>query len=323
MSLIVQQVINGISIGCIYALLALGYTMVYGVLRMINFAHSELFMLGSLFGLSVLRYMGIVGGRLNTLSVPLTALQLAGVVVVLFGLSAAFSGALGMMIERLVYRPTQRVSTKVLTVSALGLSTVLQNAAMLIGKPNIKGFPRLLPPRYFTVMGARFSNMQVAIAVVTAALLVVLGYLVNRTYIGRCVRAAAEDRDAASLMGVDVSRTVALVFMLGSALAAVGGVLYSMYYEYTYYAMGVVVGTKGFTAAVLGGIGNITGAAAGGLLLGVLETVGAGLLPRLTRGAIGAEWRDTFAFVLLVLVLLFRPQGLFGEAAGAARNGQS
>jgi branched-chain amino acid transport system permease protein len=313
-----QQVINGLSIGCIYALLALGYTMVYGVLRMINFAHAELFMAGSMFALGALRYMGVIAGHLNTVTVPLTAAQLAAVLLAIFWLSAAFSGVLGMAIERFVYRRVLRVSAVGVTISALGVSTLLQNAAMLIGKPNIKGFPRLLPVRIFTLMGARFSNMQLVIAGTAGVLLVVLTYLVNRTYMGRCVRAAAEDRDAASLMGVDVNRTVALVFALGSALAAVGGVLYSMYYEYTYYAMGVVVGYKGFSSAVLGGIGSIRGAATGGLILGILETVGAGLLPRVTGGAIGAEWKDVFAFVTLAVVLLFRPQGLFGETSEVA-----
>jgi len=313
MRFFMQQLVNGLSIGFVYALLALGYTMVYGVLRMVNFAHGEMFMLGAMVALVVLRGLGVVVGPFNVMAGPLTGLQLAVVLPVCLLGAAFFSGLLAMVVERSVYRPLRGAAVASVTIAALGVSTVLQNATMLIGQPNIKGFPRLLPRHSFTILEAVLDNMQLFTGLASLFALLLLFRVVNRTYLGRCIRATAEDRDAASLMGVNTNRTVALVFFIGSGLGAIGGVLYSMYYEYAYYAMGVIAGTKGFAAAVLGGIGNITGAALGGLLLGIIETIGAGYLPVISGGALGAEWKHVFAFIILVMVLLFRRQGLLGE----------
>jgi len=309
----VQQIINGLNIGCVYAMLALGYSMVYGVLRMINFAHGELFMLGAMAALAILQLTGAVAGRFNVMAQQLTGVSLIAFLAACLIGSAVFSGVLGALVERSVYRPLRAAASTSLAIAAMGVSTVLQNVTMIVGKPNIKGFPRLIPRHSFTFLGAIVDNMQLFIAGAAIVVLVVLFYVVNRTYLGRCIRATAEDREAAVLMGVNVNRTVAMVFLIGSGLGGMGGVLYSMYYEYAYYGMGAVAGTKGFAAAVLGGIGNIPGAAVGGILLGVIETAGAGYLPLITQGQLGAEWRNAFAFIILVLVLLFRQQGLFGE----------
>ncbi len=316
MSFFMQQIINGLSIGCVYALVALGYSMVYGVLRMINFAHGELFMLGAMAALVVLRVTGAVAGPFNVMVRPLTGIGLGSTLVLCLLGAGLFSGVLAVLVEKSVYRPLRGAASTSLAIAALGVSTVLQNATMIVGKPNIKGFPRLIPRQSFVILGAVVDNMQLFIAVAGIVALAVLFYIVNKTYLGRCIRATAEDRDAAILMGVNINRTIAMVFLIGSGLGAMGGVLYSMYYQYAYYAMGVIAGTKGFAAAVLGGIGNIPGAAVGGVLLGLVETAAAGYLPLITRGEIGAEWRNVFAFIIMVLVLLFRRQGLFGEAVG-------
>jgi len=281
---------------------------------MVNFAHGELFMLGPMFALSLLRAMGVVTGRLNTIKEQLTGAKLAIVLVICFLGGALFSTILALIMERVAYRPLRRAPVLTALISSLGVSIILQNATMLIFGGELKGFPRMLPTRYFTIMGASFSNIQVFIAIVSVLLLIGLYYVVNRTYLGRCIRAVAEDSDAAGLVGVDVNRTIASVFVLGPAIGAASGVLFSVFYEQVYYLMGATIGTKGWTAAVIGGIGNIWGAVIAGLFLGIVETVGGGYLPIITRGLLGSDYKHIFAFLILIIVLVFRPQGLLGEA---------
>jgi len=318
MTYLIQQFMNGISIGCIYGLIALGYTMVFGVLRMVNFSHSELFMLGGMVAFFLLLGAGIIDVatmRTTTVAVSLSGLQMAMVIMMSFAGAAAFSGILGVIIERMTLRPL-RGKPMIALVNSLGTQIFLRNFAMLFLGRDMRGFPRIMPTLYFKIMGATFTNIQVFIIIVTVLLLTGLLYLVNRTYLGRCIRAVAEDRDVASLMGVDINRTIASVFLIGPAIGGITGVLCSMYFEQVYYATGAMFGIKAWVAAVMGGIGDIAGTMMGGLTLGILETVGAGFLPIVSRGLLGFEYKDIFAFSLMILMLIFRPQGIFGEPTG-------
>jgi len=318
MTYLIQQFMNGISIGCIYGLIALGYTMVFGVLRMVNFSHSELFMLGGMVAVFLLLGAGIIDVatmRTTTVAVSLSGLQMAMVIMMSFAGAAAFSGILGVIIERMTLRPL-RGKPMIALVNSLGTQIFLRNFAMLFLGRDMRGFPRIMPTLYFKIMGATFTNIQVFIIIVTVLLLTGLLYLVNRTYLGRCIRAVAEDRDVASLMGVDINRTIASVFLIGPAIGGITGVLCSMYFEQVYYATGAMFGIKAWVAAVMGGIGDIAGTMMGGLTLGILETVGAGFLPIVSRGLLGFEYKDIFAFSLMILMLIFRPQGIFGEPTG-------
>lgn len=315
MTYLIQQLMNGITIGCLYGLIALGYSMVFGVLRMVNFSHSELFMLGGMIAFFLLRWTGIINiatMRTTTVAVSMTSLQMALVIMMCFAGAAAFSGILGLVIERATLRPL-RGKPMIAIVNALGTQIFLRNFAMLFLGRDMRGFPRIMPTIYFRVFGATFTNIQVFIVVVTIVLMAGLLYIVNKTYLGRCIRAVSEDWAAASLMGVDVNRVVAIVFFIGPAIGAITGVLTSMYFEQIYYATGSMFGIKAWVSAVIGGIGNIAGTMIGGLTLGILETIGAGFLPILTRGLLGFEYKDIFAFSLMILMLIFRPQGIFGE----------
>ncbi|MGE5485508.1 MAG: branched-chain amino acid ABC transporter permease [Ignavibacteriales bacterium] len=310
-----QQIVNGLAMGCLYALLALGYSMVYGVLKMVNFAHGELFMLGPMFSLILMRFIGIVRGSLNSIAGKQTPAQMAGRVAMCFLAGAAFSAIVGVLMERVAYRPlrTRNAKSENLMVAAMGVSLFLQNAAMLTFGHQQKGFPSIVDTKFFSVSGARFSNLQVLIVVLVAVLLLSLSYLVNRTYMGRAFRAVSTDRCAAGLMGVNVDGIVALVFVLGPAIGAASGVMYAMTYGQVYYLMGATVGMKGWVSAIIGGIGSVKGSVLGGFVLGFLEVIGAGYLPLLTGGVVGGEYRNIFAFIMLIVVLLFKPEGLFSK----------
>jgi len=289
-----------------YALIALGYTMVYGVLLLLNFAHGDLFMVGSYVAIAVLAFAGIAGG--------LGAAAIAGVILSLFLVSAFFVSGLGVAIEKVAYKPLRNSSRLAPMLSALGVSLVLENAAMLVAGRAPRVFPsEFFPAQIYTLFGATFSNHQVLILVVSAGLMAGLYYLVNHTILGLQIRAVAENRNTASLMGINIDRTISLVFIIGPALGAAAGVMFSMYYGVAFFTMGFTAGIKAFTAAVLGGIGNIPGAMVGGILLGLLETFGAGLLPIISGGLLTPEYKDIFAFLVLILVLIFRPMGLLGE----------
>ena len=303
--LLPQQLINGLTIGSVYALIALGYTMVYGVLQLINFAHGDLFMLGAMIAVFVLAGMGITEALPLAIAIPL----LIGVFVVCMALVAG----LGVAIERVAYRPLRNAGRLAPLISALGVSVFLENATMNVVGPGPRFFPEVVPTAELQVFGVIIQDRQILILLVATALMVWLHYLVNHTTFGLAVRATAEDKDTASLMGIEIDRVIAMVFVLGPALGAAGGVLFAMQYGVVLWNAGFLAGIKAFTAAVLGGIGNIPGAMLGGLLLGLVETFGAGYLPILTHDVIGPEYKDIFAFVILILVLIFRPMGILGE----------
>jgi len=291
MSEFLQRLINGLSLGAIYALIALGYTMVYGVLRFINFAHSDVFMVGAFSGYYLAR-------RFSQQSF---ALGLA----VLFG-AMAICAALGILIERLAYRPLRGRSTLTVLITAIGVSLLLQNSGQLIFGANPKSFPQLFAQKNFHLPAHLvMSSNQLAVFGVTIALLFALQYIVLRTKIGTAMRALSFNAVAASLMGINIDRVISFTFGLGSALAGAGGILYALNYPSIEPLMGTLPGLKAFVAAVLGGIGNIPGAALGGMVLGVVETF--------VAGTSWSTYRDAIAFAVLILILLFKPAGLLGK----------
>ncbi len=303
MDIFAQQLINGLVLGSVYALVALGYTMVYGILELINFAHGEITMMGAMVALAVIG--ALVGAGVH----------LPGIVIVGLGLLAAIPACmlLGFAIERIAYRPLRKAPRLAPLITAIGMSIVLQNVAMLIWGRQYISFPPILPQGRHEILGATISDVQIAILVVSTVLMFALVLLVRRTRLGRAMRATAQAPQIAGLMGVNVNTIISLTFIIGSALAAVAGVMVSAYYGLAHYYMGFLLGLKAFSAAVLGGIGNIPGAMLGGLLLGVIESLGAGYIGDLTGGFLGSNYQDVFAFFVLILVLVLRPSGLLGE----------
>jgi branched-chain amino acid transport system permease protein len=285
-----QQLINGLALGAIYALIALGYTMVYGVLRFINFAHSEVFMIGAFAGYYLARF------------VP--AASVGGGLLVLLG-AMLFCALLGVVIEKLAYRPLRGRSTLTALITAIGVSLFLQNAGQRIFGANPKSFPTLFPLHYFQLGGLVISSSQIIVFVVTVVLLFALRHVVMKTRIGTAMRALSFNPTAASLVGINNDFIISFTFALGSALAAAGGILYALNYPSIDPLMGTLPGMKAFVAAVLGGIGNIAGAAIGGVVLGLIETLVVALG--------GSTYRDAVAFGVLILILLLRPNGLLGK----------
>jgi len=298
-----QQLINGLVLGSIYALVALGYTMVYGILELINFAHGEVTMFGAMICLAVIGAITATGTDAN------------GLLIVALGLSAAISvcTVLGFLIERIAYRPLRRAPRLAALITAIGMSIVLQNAAMLIWGKQYITFPPLLPLVRYDIGGAVITNLQIFIILLSCLLMAGLLVLIRKTRLGRAMRATAQAQDIAGLMGINVNTIISVTFVIGAALAAVAGVMVSAYYGLAHYFMGFMLGLKAFTAAVLGGIGNIAGAMLGGLLLGLIESFGAGYIGTLTGGFLGSHYQDVFAFFVLILVLVIRPSGLLGE----------
>jgi branched-chain amino acid transport system permease protein len=301
MDVLLQQILNGLILGSLYALVALGYTMVYGILELINFAHGEIVMLGAMVSVTVLGVLAALG-----VPVPLALLAaLAGAVAVCV--------ATGVLVERVAYRPLRNAPRLAPLITAIGVSIVLQNLAMIVWGRQYLSFPPVLDIEIYEVAGATITNVQILIVAVATMVMGGLLLLVQRTRLGRAMRATAQNREVAGLMGVDVNRVIAATFAVGSALAAVAGLLIAAYYGIAHYNMGFILGLKAFSAAVLGGIGNIPGALLGGLLLGVIESLGAGYIGDLTGGFLGSHYQDIFAFFILILVLVFRPSGLLGE----------
>lgn len=302
MDIFLQQLINGLVLGSVYALVALGYTMVYGILELINFAHGEITMMGAMVALSVIG------------ALALAAPGLPGVLVLASGLVVAIPVcvALGLLIERVAYRPLRHAPRLAPLITAIGVSIILQNVAMLIWGKQYIPFPAILPQGRHTLYGASITDVQIAILLLATAIMLLLILMVQKTRLGRAMRATAQSRQVASLMGVDVNRVIAATFAIGSVLAAVAGVMVSAYYGLAHYYMGFLLGLKAFSAAVLGGIGNLGGAMLGGLLLGLIESFGAGYIGDLTGGFLGSNYQDVFAFFVLIAVLVFRPSGLLG-----------
>jgi branched-chain amino acid transport system permease protein len=315
MSELIQQIINGITIGCLYALIGLGFSMIFGILRITNFAHGELFMFGPMFSLVLMKLTGFTTGRMNLARPDLSTVEIILAVLICFIGGAAIAALIGVIMERVAYRPIRLKNSapEIGMIAALGVSLFLQNAAMLIFGHQQKGFPTLIETKSFAIGGAQFTNMQVFILALTIFLLLAVTYLVNKTYLGRCFRAVALDRCAAGLMGVNVNQVIVFVFILGPGIAGISGVLYAMTYGQVYYLMGAIITMKGWIAAVLGGIGNIWGAVLGGFMLGMVEVIGAGYLPLLTGGQLGAEYRNIFAYAILMVFLIIKPEGLFGK----------
>lgn len=301
MDIFLQQIINGLVQGSVYALVALGYTMVYGILGLINFAHGEVVMVGAMVALASIQVL--LAAALS----PLLVLVLSVIVAV------AVCMALGYSIERIAYRPLRNAPRLAPLITAIGVSIVLQNLAMIIWGREYHSFPQLLPNNSHNIGGAIINEVQIAIVISAIAVMLGLMLLVHRTRLGRAMRAVAENPTAASLMGVNINKVISTTFMLGSALAAIAGIMVSANYGVVHYYMGFMLGLKAFTAAVLGGIGNLRGAMVGGVLLGLIESLGAGYIGPLTGGILGSNYQDAFAFFVLIAVLIFRPSGLLGE----------
>ncbi len=306
MDIFVQQLINGLVLGSIYALVALGYTMVYGILELINFAHGEVTMIGAMVALSVI---GVLLGM---------SPEMPGMLVVLAGVAVSIPACmlLGYTIEKVAYRPLRKAPRLAPLITAIGVSIILQNAAMLIWGRQYVSFPRLLPENRHVILGAHITDLQIFIVVLSLAVMAGLWLLVQRTRLGRAMRATAQSKEVAALMGVNVDKVISATFLIGSAIAAIAGVMVSAYYGLAHYYMGFLLGLKAFSAAVLGGIGNIAGAMVGGMLLGIIEALGAGYIGDLTGGFLGSHYQDIFAFIVLIVVLMFKPSGLFGEKTG-------
>jgi branched-chain amino acid transport system permease protein len=306
-----QVLLDGLILGFMYALIALGYTMVYGVLEFINFAHSEIFIVGAFVGVEILLSLKSAG-LLDTLP---WVLVLAGILVA----AMVVSGVLAVTIERVAYRPLRAAPRLIPLISAIGVSFFLQDFIRLFESIWRNAFNLVYPT--MDVLNHRFeltttldvSVKSLVVIVAALAMLFALHVIVNRTRVGTAIRAVAEDQAAASLMGIDVNRMISLTFLIGGAMGGAAGVLFGVQYGLVNPYTGFIPGLKAFTAAVLGGIGNIPGAMIGGLVLGVLEAFAASYMSLLTGGAFGAEYKDIFAFSVLILILIFRPKGLLGE----------
>jgi len=303
MDIFTQQLINGLVLGSVYALVALGYTMVYGILELINFAHGEVVMIGAMVALAVIN--ALLG----------TGVALPGLAVASLGLLAAIPvcALLGFSIERIAYRPLRKAPRLAPLITAIGVSIVLQNVAMMVWGKQYISFPAILPATRHQVGGATVTDLQLFIFLLSCTVMAALWLLVQKTRLGRAMRATAQSPEVAGLMGVNVNTVISVTFILGAVLGAVAGVMVSAYYGLAHYYMGFMLGLKAFTAAVLGGIGNIAGAMLGGLLLGVIESFGAGYIGDLSGGFLGSNYQDVFAFLVLILVLTLRPSGLLGE----------
>jgi branched-chain amino acid transport system permease protein len=319
-----QQVINGLTAGSVYAVVALGYTMVYGIIQLINFAHGEVVMIGAMVAFTVINALAPAG--------------LPALAVVLIGTGCAIGVCMlvGYSMERLAYRPLRGAPRLAPLITAIGVSIILQHLALMVWSRNVLAFPQIIESRTYFIGGAAITTVQLAILAICVALMGGLALLVYRTPLGTAMRATAQNPQVAGLMGIDVNRVIAATFVIGAALGAVAGVLFGTYYGLAQYTMGSVLGLKAFSAAVLGGIGNIPGAMLGGVLLGLVEALGAGYIGDLTdlcqygllAGVIdaceggghfilfGSNYQDVFAFVVLILVLVFRPSGLLGERVG-------
>jgi branched-chain amino acid transport system permease protein len=297
-----QQVINGTSLGAMYALLALGFTLVYGILELINFSHFNVFMVGSFVGLATLELLGIAPNQ-----PALTGFALAGVLLLTFAVTMLASGLLGVGIERVALRPLRNVKGPAAMITTIGVSYVLFNLVLLGLGADSKNFPSPLPTVEFAIGGAVLRLREILIWVVSLALMGGLTYFVQYTKLGKAMRATAQDPEAARMMGVEVDRVIIAAFFLGSALAGAGGLMFGLYYNLTSYVIGFTTGLRAFTAAVLGGIGNVPGAMVGGILIGLIEAFGSYW--------VSAAWADVIIFSILVLVLVFKPAGLFGRLA--------
>jgi branched-chain amino acid transport system permease protein len=303
MDIFIQQIINGLVLGSMYALVALGYTMVYGVLNLINFAHGDVLMIGAMVGITILKIVQNV------------APELPGVVKLAIAILGAIPVCVmvNVVIERVAYRRLRNAPRLAPLITAIGVSILLQTFAMLIWGRSPIPFPPVMPSEPFHVFGALISPTQVMLLALAVTAMTLLVLLVEKTKMGRAMRATAENPRVAGLMGVDSNTVIVMTFAIGATLAAIAGVMWGANYASAQFAMGFLPGIKAFSAAVLGGIGNIYGAMVGGVLLGLIEALGAGYIGDLTGGFLGSHYQDIFAFIVLIIVLTLRPSGIMGE----------
>lgn len=305
MDILIQQIVNGLVLGSIYALIALGYTMVYGILGIINFAHGDVLMIGALTALSaILGLQKYAPGLPEWLTLVIATL-----------IAMPVCAVLSYTIERVAYRPLRNAPRLAPLITAIGVSIILQTMGMLIWSRNPLTFPQLLPSSPIDIgsTGATITGKEIVIIGLAVMVMAGLLALVNRTKLGRAMRATAENQKVAGLMGVNTNFVISATFMIGAALAALAGVMMATNYCNAHFYMGFIPGLKAFTAAVLGGIGNLAGAMVGGMLLGLIEALGAGYIGDLTNGVFGSNYQDVFAFIVLIIVLVFRPSGIMGE----------
>jgi len=303
MEVLLQQIINGLVLGSMYALVALGYTMVYGIIGLINFAHGDVLMVGALTSWTIIGLMRDASPGMPGWMILIMATAIAMVVC----------AVLNYTIEKLAYRPLRSAARLAPLITAIGMSLLLQTFAMIIWKPNPKSYPNLLSTDPVAIGGAVISVTQITILATTAITLAFLMWLVNRTNLGRAMRATAENPRVAALMGIKPDTVISATFIIGAMLAAIAGVMWASNYGSVQHAMGFMPGLKAFVAAVMGGIGNLAGAVVGGIALGLIESLGAGYLGKLTGGVLGSQYTDIFAFIVLAIVLTLRPSGLLGE----------
>ncbi|HLX21718.1 MAG TPA: branched-chain amino acid ABC transporter permease [Usitatibacter sp.] len=329
MDTFLQQIVNGLTLGCVYAVVALGYTMVYGIIQLINFAHGEVVMIGCMTAFSVIVALAPTGAPPMLIVVvgTLTAIPVCM--------------AVGYVVERVAYRPLRSAPRLAPLITAIGVSIILQHLALLVWSRNIIAFPQIIPLRLVHLgnsdSSAAISNVQIVIILVSLAMMAGLLTLVHKTKIGIAMRATSQNPQVAGLMGVDINKVISITFVIGAALGAVAGVMVGTYYGIAHYQMGFLLGLKAFSSAVLGGIGNLAGAVLGGILMGLIEALGAGYIGDFTNvcsldqwlpgfhqvcidspesSLFGSNYKDVYAFIVLILVLVFRPQGLLGERVG-------
>jgi branched-chain amino acid transport system permease protein len=304
MDIFLQQIINGLTLGSVYAIVALGYTMVYGIIQLINFAHGEVVMIGAMVAFSV------ISAFAGTTVPPL--------LIVLAGILSAIPVCMlvGYAMERVAYRPLRGAPRLAPLITAIGISIILQHVALLVWSRNPLAFPQIIPLASYDVGGAIITGVQIAIILTSVLMMVGLTLMVYRTKLGIAMRATSQNPQVAGLMGIDIDRIIAFTFIVGAALGAVAGVMVGTYYGVAHYSMGSLLGMKAFSAAVLGGIGNLAGAMLGGILLGIVEALTAGYIGDLTNNVFGSNYQDVFAFLVLIAVLVFRPSGLLGERVG-------
>jgi branched-chain amino acid transport system permease protein len=299
---LLQQVINGVSLGAMYALLALGFTMVYGILSLINFAHFNVFMVGSFIAMWILELTGLIGQRTILAGFPLVGVLLLALVGTML-----LSGTIGVLIERLALRPLRGVPGTAAMITTIGVSYILFNLILLTVGADAQNFPNPMPKVRWEFGGVVLQMREVLVWIVAFLLMAGLHFFVRRTKMGKAMQATSQDQEAARMMGVEVDKIVMIAFFLGSALAGAAGLIFGLYYNYTNFTIGYTAGLRAFTAAVLGGIGNIPGAMLGGIIIGLIESLGGQLL--------AVRWTDVIIFSILVIVLVFRPTGLLGRAA--------
>lgn len=306
MVLVLQLLVAGIAAGAIYSLVALGYTMVYGIIELINFAHGDIFMLGSFFSITVFGILGV-----NVASHP-TGLLLVVILLVTVIAAMLLCAVLGVVIERIAYRPLRNAPRLAPLISAIGVSLVLEDIGKLWKGNNFISFPQIFPGRDIKIGAVTISSIDILVIVVAVLLMVGLRFMISSTRVGRAMRAVAQDREAAALMGVNVDRIISFTFFVGAALAGAAGFIYGLKYGSTIFTLGFNLGLFAFTAAVLGGIGNIVGAMVGGILLGIIESFTT-LVPDTVLPNGGSAWARAIIFGILILILVFRPSGLFGQ----------